>query len=63
MSLNETLDRVKQENAKPTTYKDGNYEVVEDIDKVKLRQLIECDLIVPQINKHNGNRTKNSRNA
>ncbi len=39
----------KQENARPTTYKDGNYEVVEDIDKSKLRQLIECDLIIPQI--------------
>lgn len=43
----ERLD--KQENTRPTTYKDGNYEVVEDIDKSKLRQLIECDLIIPQI--------------
>ncbi len=43
----ERLD--KQDGAKPTTYKDGNYEVVEDIDKEKLRQLIELDLIIPQI--------------
>ena len=43
----ERLER--QENARPTTYKDGNYEVVEDIDKLKLRQLIECDLTIPQI--------------
>lgn len=43
----ERLDR--QENARPTTYKDGNYEVVEEIDKSKLRQLIECDLTIPQI--------------
>lgn len=43
----ERLD--KQENARPTTYKDGNYEVVGDIDKSRLRQLIECDLIIPQI--------------
>lgn len=39
----------KEENAKPTTYKDGNFEVIEDIDKKKLRQLIECDLTIPQI--------------
>lgn len=43
----EKLDR--QENARPTTYKDGNYEIVQDIDKAKVRQLIECDLIIPQI--------------
>lgn len=43
----EKLD--KQDNARPTTYKDGNYEIVQDIDKAKLRQLIECDLIIPQI--------------
>ncbi len=43
----ERLD--KQENARPTSYKDGNYYVVEDMDKTKLRQLIECDLIIPQI--------------
>ena len=43
----ERLDR--QENARQTTYKDGNYEVVEDIDKSKLRQLIECYLTIPQI--------------
>lgn len=43
----ERLD--KQENARPTTYKDGDYEVVEDIDKSRLRQLIECDLTIPQI--------------
>lgn len=43
----ERLD--KQDNSKPTSYKDGNYEIAEDIDKSKLRQLIECDLIIPQI--------------
>lgn len=43
----ERLD--KEENARPTSYKDGNFEVVENIDKVKLRQLIECDLAIPQI--------------
>ncbi len=43
----ERLD--KQDNSKPTSYKDGNYEIAEDIDKFKLRQLIECDLIIPQI--------------
>lgn len=43
----ERLD--KQENARQTTYKDGIYEVVEDIDKSRLRQLIECDLTIPQI--------------
>ena len=43
----ERLDR--QENPRPTNYKDGNYEVVEDIDRAKLRQLIECDLTIPQI--------------
>lgn len=43
----ERLD--KQDNARLTTYKGGNYEVVDDIDKTKLRQLIECDLTIPQI--------------
>lgn len=43
----EKLDR--QEKAKPTSYKGGNYEIVQDIDKAKVRQLIECDLIIPQI--------------
>lgn len=43
----ERLD--KNRNGKSTTYKDGNYEVVEDIDKAKLRQLIECGLTIPQI--------------
>lgn len=43
----ERLD--KEENAKPTTYKDGKFEIVEDIDKSKLRQLIECNLTIPQI--------------
>lgn len=38
-----------EENASPTSYKDGNYEIVENIDKDKLRRLIECDLIIPQI--------------
>lgn len=37
------------ENAKPTTYKDGNFEVIEDIDKDKLRGLIGLDLTIPQI--------------
>ena len=43
----EKLD--KGQNEKPTSYKDGNFEVVENIDKEKLRQLIECDLTIPQI--------------
>lgn len=43
----ERLD--KEEHSKPTTYKDGNYEIVKDIDKNRLRQLIECDLTIPQI--------------
>lgn len=38
-----------EENAKPTTYKDGNFEVIEDINKDKLRSLIELDLTIPQI--------------
>ena len=37
------------QNEKRTAYKDGNFEVVENIDKEKLRQLIECDLTIPQI--------------
>ncbi len=43
----ERLD--KEENARPISYKDGNYDVDEEMDKTKLRQLIECDLIIPQI--------------
>lgn len=43
----ERLD--KEENAKPTIYKGGNFEIVEDIDKAQLRKLIECDLTIPQI--------------
>lgn len=38
-----------EENAKPTTYKDGNFEIIEDINKDKLRSLIELDLTIPQI--------------
>lgn len=34
---------------KPTSYKDGAYEVIEDIDRRKLKQLIELDLTIPQI--------------
>lgn len=36
-------------NQKPTSYKDGAYEIVEDIDKGKLIKLIELDLTIPQI--------------
>ena len=43
----ERLD--KEANTKPTTYKDGDFEVADGIDKEKLRQLIECDLTIPQI--------------
>lgn len=44
------IERLEQEeNSRPTTYKDGNFEVVEDIDRNRLRQLIECDLIIPRI--------------
>ncbi len=45
----ERLER--EEDAKPTTYKDGNFEIVEDIDKAQLRRLIECNLTIPQIAK------------
>lgn len=38
-----------EENAKPTTYKDGNFEIIEGINKEKLRSLIELDLTIPQI--------------
>lgn len=38
-----------EENVKRTTYKDGNFEIIEDINKDKLRSLIELDLTIPQI--------------
>lgn len=41
----EKLDRTPR----PTLYKNGNYEIIEDIDTEKLRKLIELDLTIPQI--------------
>ncbi len=34
---------------RPSSYKDGDYEVIKDIDRRKLGYLIECDLTIPQI--------------
>lgn len=42
----------KQENLykeTPATYKDGDYEVIADIDRARLVKLIECDMTIPQI--------------
>ncbi len=33
----------------PTSYKDGEYDVVRDIDRAKLKKLIELDMTLPAI--------------
>ena len=43
----ENLD--KAENARATTYKDGCYEIVEDLDRERMRKYIDADLTIPQI--------------
>ena len=43
----EKLD--KAENARATTYKDGCYEIVEDLDRDRMRKYIDADLTIPQI--------------
>lgn len=43
----EKLD--KAENARATTYKDGCYEIVEDLDRERMRKYIDADLTIPQI--------------
>lgn len=43
----ERLERC--DKSKPTSYKDGAYEVIEDIDKERLVRLIELDMTIPQI--------------
>lgn len=42
------IERLENQR-KPTTYKDGDYDVPDDIDRVKLKGLIEQDLTIPQI--------------
>lgn len=43
----EKLD--KAENARATTYKDGCYEIVEDLDRERMRKYIDAGLTIPQI--------------
>lgn len=44
------IERQERASAnKPSSYKEGNYEVVTDIDRAKLINLIELDLTIPQI--------------
>lgn len=39
----------KEDGSRPSSYKDGHYDIAVGIDVLKLRQLIECDLTIPQI--------------
>lgn len=44
------IERIEEaERNTPTSYKDGNYEPIRNIDREKLTKLIELDLTIPQI--------------
>lgn len=44
-------DYIEKEDGtpRPSQYKDGNFEPIEDIDRDKMRKLIEVDMTIPQI--------------